>query len=243
MKNLLLLLAFYLLVNNPQSARAQLMRWHAADGGNDHYYEVVPAVNGITWNDASSSATNRGGYLATITSASENNFVFNLASQQTNIWYGGYGPWLGGIQPAGSAEPSGGWTWVTGEPFIYQNWAPAQPNNNGGAESRLHFGGLATMSSAWNDVSPTATNFTRGFIVEYPNHPNSVDMSVRATSRTTVELSWASRTNVPYIVEWTEVLPSAFWNPLTSVSGNGMTNVVETPSTEPRRFYRIVAPE
>src|ERR1051325_6511008 len=94
---------------------SQLVQWPVAQGGNGHFYEVVSAPTGITWGNASLAATNRGGYLATITSAEENAFVFSQATQDSTIWYSGYGPWLGGIQPAGSGEPAGGWRWITGD--------------------------------------------------------------------------------------------------------------------------------
>ena len=72
-----------------------------------------------------SAAEVRGGYLATITSAQENTFVHNLITANEywiNVGVDSRGPWLGGYQPAGSLEPAGGWTWVTGEAFVYQNW-------------------------------------------------------------------------------------------------------------------------
>src|ERR1051325_12185873 len=131
MKGMASLVVFVLLaLLNCQRTRSQLVQWPVAQGGNGHFYEVVSAPTGITWGNASLAATNRGGYLATITSAEENAFVFSQATQDSTIWYSGYGPWLGGIQPAGSGEPAGGWRWITGEPFVYKNWAPGQPNNN-----------------------------------------------------------------------------------------------------------------
>uniref|UniRef100_A0A1I8GDI5 C-type lectin domain-containing protein n=1 Tax=Macrostomum lignano TaxID=282301 RepID=A0A1I8GDI5_9PLAT len=46
-----------------------------------------------------------------------------LLSPQTSVW-------LGGLQQPGSAEPSGGWTWVTcGHPVATKLWADGQPDN------------------------------------------------------------------------------------------------------------------
>ena len=104
---------------------AQLVEWPVAQGGNGHFYEVVQRVGGITWGNANLAATNQGGYLATITSAEENAFVFNIATQIATVWYNGFGPWLGGIQPAGSVEPGGGWSWVTGGAVHLQELGPA----------------------------------------------------------------------------------------------------------------------
>jgi hypothetical protein len=101
------------------AALAEKVEWPVSAGGNGHYYEAVSVPNGITWDDANIAATASGGHLVTITSEAENSFVYNLVSND-KYWYKepqwghGVGPWLGGYQPAGSYEPSGGWTWVTG---------------------------------------------------------------------------------------------------------------------------------
>src|SRR5687767_12830050 len=200
MKRIAAPLGFVLLVLlNSQPTWSQLFQWPVAQGGNGHFYEVVSAPAGVTWGNASLAATNRGGYLATITSAEENQFIFNLATQDATVWYSGYGPWLGGIQPAGSAEPGGGWRWITGEPFTYRNWAPAQPNNNQN-EDRIQFGGQADRSFAWNDIGQNNTNFTRGFVVEYDRHPNAVTLVIARKDQDEVRLSWLSRVNVLYTI-------------------------------------------
>jgi hypothetical protein len=54
------------------------VQWSVADGGNGHYYEVVSVPESIIWSDAKIAAEASGGYLATITSSQENEFVFNL---------------------------------------------------------------------------------------------------------------------------------------------------------------------
>ncbi|MGV3774073.1 MAG: lectin-like protein [Verrucomicrobiales bacterium] len=199
---------------------------------------MVPAEGGITWVNASLAATNRGGYLATITSAKENEFVFKLAEQNSAVWYNGYGPWLGGIQPAGADEPTGGWAWITGEPFTYKNWAPGQPNNNQ-YEDRIHFGGQANRSSMWNDVGRNTVNFTRGFIVEHNQHPNVVTLSILRKDADEVQLSWASRLNVHYTIQWTEHLGGQ-WNVLPTVIGNDDTLTMDDLLAGRSRFYRCV---
>jgi len=101
------------------------VQWQISAGGNDHWYEAVSVPDGITWSNANSAATAMGGYLATITSAAENTFVYSLVDADiywTNIdGVDTAGPWLGGFD-------SGGWKWVTGEPFSYTNWYPGDPN-------------------------------------------------------------------------------------------------------------------
>ena len=51
------------------------IQWPAAAGGNDHYYEFIDNGSSISWTAAKAAAENRGGYLATLTSALEDNWV------------------------------------------------------------------------------------------------------------------------------------------------------------------------
>lgn len=147
------------------------VQWTIGSGGNGHYYEAVLASG--TWETANAAAIAKGGYLASITSAAENNFAFSLVSGNTAFWYkdganNTIGPWLGGYQPTGSAEPLGGWRWTTVEAFSYSNWSPGEPNNNAGFEDRIHFfgAGYLNIAQTWNDM-PTSNADVRGYIIEY----------------------------------------------------------------------------
>jgi len=132
---------------------------------NGHYYQYV--TNAVSWAQAKTNAEARvigagwRGHLVTIQDAAENEFVRLLSPT--------VGAWLGGFQPAGSAEPSGGWQWVTGEPFTYTNWKSGEPNNQGVAneEAVNMLGTIHGVGSPgkWNDAN--GSNNTAGFIVEY----------------------------------------------------------------------------
>ena len=127
---------------------------------NGHYYQRVDVPGGLDWFGAEMAASamqlgSVSGHLVTLTSADENDFVFD------NLNAGS--AWLGGFQPAGSPEPAGGWQWVTGEPWTYANWHESEPNNYGGNEDGLQF---LHEHNFWNDSPrPTVLN---AFIVEYP---------------------------------------------------------------------------
>ena len=145
------------------------VQWITASGGNDHYYELVvtSTLNGVTWEEAKSAAESQGGYLATITSASENSFVSSLAMADASAWFhesGGnsVGPWLGGFL-GGS-----GWQWVNGEgAFSYTNWAPTEPNNLYAGEARLElFGYQSQTGSQWNDFNNRPDSFVNSYIIE-----------------------------------------------------------------------------
>jgi hypothetical protein len=154
------------------------IQWTSASGGNNHFYEAVLATPGITWTGASANATAAGGYLATLTSAPENSFVFGLLAGNTNYWVtdsagNKQGPWLGGFQPPGSVEPGGGWSWVTGEAFTFTAWSAGEPNNSGSVEDSLQFfspGSGTPSSPRWNDAHGSNGN-VRGYIVEFNTLP------------------------------------------------------------------------
>ncbi len=150
--------------------------WPVSAGGNGHFYQGVRMPKPLPWSEADRLATLLGGRLVTITSAAENDFVFRLIDDDT-YWYHSYnwrGPWIGALQPPGSAEPDGGWTWITGEPFTYTRWDAGQPNNfNGSPENRVHFGNQRSRIPTWNDVRENFEEVV-SFVVEWeqPNgHP------------------------------------------------------------------------
>jgi hypothetical protein len=136
--------------------------------GNGHHYQLSRSlVNQIdhylSWTQArvraeSLSFQGVSGHLVTITSQGENDFLVDrlLPAERTPA------PLIGGFQPAGSAEPDGGWQWVTGEPFAYTNWAPAAPNNAPPDEDFLIFFDHGPIGS-WNDVPDTVSIY----IIEY----------------------------------------------------------------------------
>lgn len=150
-------------------ALAQPEPWTHPDGS-IHYYSAVAAPAGINWAAASDSARTRGGYLATLTSQYENDFVFGLVCS-CYYWYsrpGSHywaGPWLGGRQRAGAPEPDSGWEWVSGETLSFANWTPGQPNNVGDQDA-LNFGESPFFwLPTWNDLSSLDTAL-RGYVVE-----------------------------------------------------------------------------
>ena len=170
------------------SAQAQWVRWEPAVGGNGHWYKAVPNTNGITPRLATTLAQKNWGYLATITSAEENTFVFSLVNSPVFFNSGnGSGPALGGRQHEGSVEPAGGWYWANGEPWDYTNWSQDSPNNGGGAyqEDSLEFySGTANMPApTWNDQPFDDAN-CGGYVVERDDDPNGPVFAVTLTSLT-----------------------------------------------------------
>lgn len=119
-----------------------------------------------SWAAAKAFATGAGGYLATITSFGEDDFIFNLAVGVLTPQEA----WVGGSQPAGETTPTANWFWENGEGAIdgtnagpnYANWLGAEPNDHAGPEQFLAVNLLGSFG--WNDEGNT-TN-VGGFVVE-----------------------------------------------------------------------------
>ena len=135
---------------------------------NGHYYEAV-YTDGISWEEANANAQTRSfmgmfGHLATITSETEQAFLFSNFPVILDEHL-----WLGGFQPADSPEPAGGWSWITGESFTYVNWGSGEPNN-AGDENALEF----RSDGSWNDIASDNTLFNGGYLVEYDEFSSPV---------------------------------------------------------------------
>jgi len=137
--------------------------WEVADGGNGHFYKIEER-GPISWVDARDTAALSGFELASIASAAENAFVYDLATQAGAINAIGRGPWLGGFQPAGSPEPGGGWQWQDGTAFDYTDWFAGEPNNSFG-EDALHYFSATGDLPTWNDLGRFDTGLTH-YVVE-----------------------------------------------------------------------------
>ena len=140
---------------------------------NEHFYEAVTVSGGIDWFDARAAAKLRifegvRGHLATITSAQEDRFiVMNFRDAFTPP----PSSWLGAFQPWRSAERDKDWQWVTGEPFVYTNWLPGEPNQfRGNEEDCMLPHSRADLTPKWNDAR-CDDNRALGYIVEYDPSP------------------------------------------------------------------------
>ncbi|NKL63975.1 hypothetical protein GFM09_32855 [Rhizobium leguminosarum bv. viciae] len=103
------------------------------------------------------------GHLATITSAEENEFVYNLTLEKPGHWVvqdvdgepQSSGPMIGLMQHDGAKEPDGGWHWVDGEPLSYTAWARYQPGNSGGHQNIAQFRADGREPKpTWDDIDP-----------------------------------------------------------------------------------------
>jgi hypothetical protein len=144
--------------------------------GNGHVYEVVEYDEGdedpgVTWNTAQTQAASQTyngltGYLTTITSAEENNYVGSRLSEPG---------WMG----ASDSAVEGTWKWMggpeTGQQFWsgasggsavggrYSNWSAGEPNNAGNEDCAQFLSG---GSAQWNDL-PCSGAHLPAYVVEF----------------------------------------------------------------------------
>ena len=156
---------------------------------NGHFYEYVS--NSVKWTEAKAAASAKTyyglqGYLCTVTSAAENNFILGIQDNTKNVL------WLGGLD----SETNGTWRWVTGpesgDQFStgatafndsYVNWYTGQPSGN---EYCLQFFTNQSVYTAgtWNDrqdATPT------GYIIEYGGMTG--DPALTMTTTTTLNIN------------------------------------------------------
>ena len=139
---------------------------HAAFIFEGHTYQVVEAA--VTWQAAKEAAEAGGGYLLTITTSEEMQYVkdsiLNSDPQVRNRTY-----WIG-LQSDASAT----WSWVTGDPLVYQNWekifnSASEPNQRGIMnQEHVDRGSPAgeRYLGKWNSVDSVDT-LTSAYIIEY----------------------------------------------------------------------------
>lgn len=110
-------------------------------------------LDNASWTDSELEAESLGGTLAIVNSAEENKWIYDtfssLSGVTRNLWIGLY--------RKDSGSP---FSWVSGEPVAYTNWASGEPNNTGGEEYYAEIWGYVEdikqapsvrQSSTWND--------------------------------------------------------------------------------------------
>jgi hypothetical protein len=143
--------AFSALADSTVEAQVDLvsMTQHSLQNTNQGY-RFVPGD--YSWNAARQAASQRGGHLATITSARENQIVAALLLNA-----GANQAWIGGSDSVEEGE----WNWVTGEAWSFTAWRPNQPDG-GTFQSYLT---IDAGSGQWDDKELDNPN-PKGFVME-----------------------------------------------------------------------------
>ena len=127
----------------PGYASADIVAGPIVNPANGHNYYVL---GNAYWTDSEAEAVSLGGHLVTINDAAEDQWVADTFRD-----YGGVSRelWIG----LNDAASEGTFVWSSGEPALYRNWAPGEPNNWLGIEDY----GLLYLPShnqpgLWNDA-------------------------------------------------------------------------------------------
>jgi len=141
----------------------QAVQWRVQDGGNGHWYALKQRTGPISYSAlAGSVATDLGGYLATVPTLAEDNFVWQALSSPAFAVLGGYQD----VSSPSYSEPGGGWRWVTGDPITSFRWTWNEPSNGlGNGEGVLAY----NYDQTWNDweTSNIPLNHVFSYIVEW----------------------------------------------------------------------------
>lgn len=124
----------------------------------------------LTWSQADLEARSLGGYLATITSAQEEQNMKRVLGRKVLP----NSHWLGGTDKG----TEGDWRWITGEDWQYTKWwRKGEPNNMWDSQNVLQ-----TFKGGWDDTwnnipAEKDKDQNVGYILElfYPTDPNNPD--------------------------------------------------------------------
>jgi hypothetical protein len=136
---------------------------------NNHWYLFVAGQSAADWASSSGAAAAAGGYLASIGSVEENDWIVAniLAPAGATAWIGG-----------SDTQSEGTWTWTDGESWSFANWAPGEPSDWSGAENWL----AMAPDGSWSDEAASLT--LTGFVIEWDSDPNAEVPPVPPTAPT-----------------------------------------------------------
>jgi hypothetical protein len=174
-----------------QTMAGDAVQWRVEDGGNGHWYAVVVSSTNNDWDVAKLAAESTGGYLMCLETTDEKSFAFAsfTPTAYPSAWVNqengtninpNFGPWIGGTQEAASAEPLGGWRWISGPTFDPTEVSCCNNDCGGTNEDCLHISMNSGIS--WNDL-PNHTNCgyaPNSYVIEWSadcNNDGIVDYS------------------------------------------------------------------
>ena len=174
----------------------------------EHFYEYVSGTT--SWTNSYTNASNKSyfgrvGYLATVLSEAENNFIWKLMAN--DAWFGASDDYnyintaKGTTFFASQSAAEGKWHWVTGpekgQNFsngntpsttlvsgMYHKWAGGEPNGTSEAFGQFY----SSNSGQWNDL---ANSNLPGYICEYGDMPGDITTSTTILTRN-IEVSNSS---------------------------------------------------
>ena len=145
---------------------------------NGHYYYVYDIDTVTTWEEAKEYCESQGGYLATITSQEEDEFVY--AYLRNNFDY--ESAYFGFTD----RDEEGNWVWDNSEVSSYTNWHSGEPNSeNPNEDFAMYY--YKYLDGSWNDgdFGNRTVNSGRVFICEWGEYQTASNSQSQEPVRTT----------------------------------------------------------
>ncbi len=141
-----------------------------------HVYEFIPKA--MTWAAAKTYCERRGGYLASVTSQIEQEYIYeNYIVPNGNPAY-----WIGG----NNFENEGTWKWVNGDKWNYENWDNGEPDNGGGLGDEDFLAALP--NGKWFDGDGDAGKFY--FVCEWDKESDKVEATEHIYKYVDKKMTW-----------------------------------------------------
>ncbi|MCD7733285.1 MAG: hypothetical protein LUH56_07600 [Oscillospiraceae bacterium] len=143
---------------------------------NGHTYQILYAAD-LTWDEMEAYCEALGGYLACITTAEEDAFLFDYVSTYNS----GYSTMFG----FSDAAEEGTWVWVSGEETNYTNWGLSEPN---GGESENYAGYYTNYPDGeWNDSATFAQQ--NNFLIEWDAENVTSDLPIELIYEVSININ------------------------------------------------------
>ena len=145
---------------------------------NGHYYYVYDLDTVTTWEEAKQYCESQGGYLATITSREEDEFVYSYLRNNFDYESAYFG--------LTDRDEEGTWVWGNGETSSYTNWHSGEPNGeNSNEDYAMYY--YKYSDGSWNDgdFGNRTVNSGRVFICEWGEYQAGSNPIPQEPTRTT----------------------------------------------------------
>ncbi len=125
-----------------------------------HYYYLYDTDTVFTYEAAMQYCEDKGGYLATITSQEENDFLYDYITKNKclSAYFG-----------LSDSVTEGDWQWGNGETSSYTNWHSGEPNSkNSNEDFAMYY--YKYPDGTWNDGDFREENGGRAFLCEWGDY-------------------------------------------------------------------------